>query len=203
MHQNLTLLLFLCNFCGSAQLYVQEGTIFSLDTSETILSSQESTNQINAPINREGTLFLNSESNQQLLSTKKYLELPNLRIENSDYLYIGTALDIKNQLILESGQLKFYDVALANPMALVLTENANVCLSVIGQLSYTRTQLVEISHSLVLQQLKIVLKDMGSMDLLPFLVFRNNYNIDKTIRLNEYKAYLKQLTHPPKKMESG
>ena len=68
---------------ASAQLFVKKGTPLSLTTPETLLSSHESINQIEASIHGNGTLYLNSTSLQQLVSSQTNLELPSLFIQNA------------------------------------------------------------------------------------------------------------------------
>lgn len=136
MRQNLTLLVFFCSLYGFAQLYVQEGTTLSLGSSEAILSSQETLNKIDGPIIGEGTLLLNSSSAQQLTSSQVVLELPTLHIENAHDLHIDIALNIHNQLQVDSGQLTLSkDIQLPDPTALVLGEDASISKTQ-GQLVY-------------------------------------------------------------------
>lgn len=80
MRQNLTLLVFLSSLYGFAQFYVQKGTTLSFGSSEALLSSQETYNQIDASLLGEGTLLLNSTSEQQLTSSQAVLDIDNLII---------------------------------------------------------------------------------------------------------------------------
>ena len=107
MRLKLTLLLCLSSLIGSAQFFVKEGTTLSFTTPETILSSQESLNQIEATIQGKGTLYLNSSSQQQLASTQTDLELPSLFIQNAHLVQIQTALQLQH-LEIENG-LKIKD----------------------------------------------------------------------------------------------
>ena len=83
MRLKLALLFCLSSLIASAQFIVKKGTILSLTTPETLLSSQESLNQIEASIYGKGTLYLNSTSQQQLASTQTNLELPSFLIHNA------------------------------------------------------------------------------------------------------------------------
>lgn len=103
MRQNFTLFLVLFSLYGFAQLYVQEGTTLSLESPQAVLSSQESSNQINAPSLGEGALILNSASKQRLTSSQDVLELPTLHIENADLVQLQTAFNIQNQLHVAHG----------------------------------------------------------------------------------------------------
>lgn len=157
MHQNLTLLVFLCSLYGSAQLYVQKGTTLSLGSFETVLSSQELHNQLDGFVLREGTLVLNRASSQTLTSDLNVLELPNLHLENADFISIKTTLSIQNQLLIASGQLTLsYNLILCDPSALVLGANARICLLTTAHITY-ETQL-EKSHPLALQLPTTLLK---------------------------------------------
>ena len=105
MRQILTLLVLLYSFYGFAQLYVSEGTTFSLETPQSVLSSQEALNQIDASILGEGTLYLNSTLAQELASTQELLDLPSFQLQNASLVFFKTALNIQNQLHIETGIL--------------------------------------------------------------------------------------------------
>jgi len=137
MRQNFTLLLVLFSLYGFAQLYVQEGTTLSLGSPQAVLSSQESSNQINAPFLGEGALILNSASKQRLTSSQDVLELPTLHIENADLVQLQTAFNIQNQLHVAHGQLTLlHPITLPNPTSLVLGQSAGILTTPQGPLVY-------------------------------------------------------------------
>ena len=201
MRQNLTLLLFLCSLYGFAQLYVQEGTTLSLGSPQTVLSSQETLNKIDAPLRGKGTLFFNSTSAQQLTSSQVVLELPTLHIENADLIYIETVLNIYSQLEIDHGQLTlFYEVKLPDPLALVLGEDASIFPTTQGLLVYN-TQF-ETSNPLVFLQAQTLLVSIetNTTQTPNFVVldFMQTSNFG-SIAHNGYKVYFKYSTPPPKK----
>ena len=126
MRQNLTLLLLLCSLNGFAQLYAVEGSTLRLETPETILSSQEPLNQIDAHITGKGTLYLNGTSNQIINNTQLVSALPNLQLANADLTQIVTELSIQHQLTIEKGVLALtHKLVLNTEDALVLGANAS------------------------------------------------------------------------------
>ena len=60
MRQILTLLVSLCSLYGTAQFYVTENTTLSLESPQSVFSSQEHINQIDASVFGDGTLYFNS-----------------------------------------------------------------------------------------------------------------------------------------------
>lgn len=142
MRPTAIIILFLCSLSGFAQFYVTDGTLFSLQTSETILSSQETLHQINASVLGNGAVILNSTSKQQLTSTQAILELPTLHIKNADLVQLQTDLHIQNQLHIDRGLLTLSNLLkLPDPSALRLGAQAFLYLMPQGQLLYD-TQLV-------------------------------------------------------------
>ena len=138
MNKILSIVLLLCSFYGFAQLFVAEGTIVGLETSQSVLSSQESNNQIDASILGEGTLYLNSTLAQELTSAQEFLDLPSFQLQNASLVHIKTALNIRNQLRIETGVLTLsYDIILHSKAALVLGTNAHINTTTHGQLLYT------------------------------------------------------------------
>ena len=200
MRQNLTLLLCLCSLYGSAQLFVQKGTTLSLKNPQAILSSQESINQIDAPIVGEGVLILNSSSAQQLTSTQAVLELPTLHIQNADLVQIQTTLNLQNQLGIDRGELILsHTLVLNDPKALVLGTDASISLSSNGQIVY-KTQLKE-SHPLVLHP-TLLIKYTGPKTsqerLQTALILTPTTSNFGTLANNGYTVYSKHSTPPPK-----
>ena len=126
MRQNSTLLFFLCSFLGFSQLYVSEGTLFSLETPQTLLSSKEVINQVDAPLYGQGVLFLNHSAAQQLHSTQTLLSLPNLQLANAALVRLETAVYIHNQLQIDAGVLVLdQDIHLPSKAVLVLGATAS------------------------------------------------------------------------------
>ena len=70
MRQILTLLVSLCSLHGTAQFYVTENTTLSLESSQSVLSSQEHINQIDVSFFGDGTLYVNSTL---VLGTKAFI----------------------------------------------------------------------------------------------------------------------------------
>lgn len=139
---------------ASAQFFVKQGTILSFTTPETLLSSQESLNQIEAPITGKGTLYLNSTSQQQLVSTQTNLVLPSLFIQNAHLVQIQTALKIQH-LEIENGQLQLnHPLLLPNPRALKLGATAGIANNSKHLLLYT-TQF-QASNPLALQSIALL-----------------------------------------------
>ena len=156
MRQNSTLLFFLCSFLSFSQLYISEGTLFSLETPETLLSSQEVINQVDAPLYGQGVLFLNHSAAQQLRSTQTLLSLPNLRLANAALVRLETAIFIHNQLRINAGVLVLdQDIHLPSKALLVLGATASTQ-SQSGQLRF-RTQL-DTNSALVWHTIPTLLK---------------------------------------------
>ena len=142
MRHYFKLLVCLWSFSGFAQLYIKEQTSFTLGHPQTILSSQETHNQIDAPISGLGTLYLHktTPSPQYLRSTQNVLELSALHLDNADVSHIQTALKIRNQLQLNRGQLLLYHhLELPNPLAVVLGPTASIQPTANGQLVFQTT----------------------------------------------------------------
>jgi hypothetical protein len=200
MRQNLTLLVFLSSLYGFAQFYVQKGTTLSFGSSEALLSSQETYNQIDASLLGEGTLLLNSTSEQQLTSSQAVLELPTLHIKNADLVQIHTALILKDQLVLDRGFLQLsHTLTLTDSRALVLGETAGILTTPAGQLVY-QTQFSN-THPLVFLQAQTLLvclepnspqtPDPKELDFIQRSYFG-------TLPQKGYEAYFQQSTPPPK-----
>ena len=182
----------------AAQFFVKQGTILSFTTPETILSSQESLNQIEASIHGKGTLYLNSSSQQQLTSTKTNLKLPSLFIQNAHLVQIQTSLEIQ-YLEIENGQLQLnHPILLPHPEALKLGDTASVANNSKSQLLYSAQ--LQSSHPLVLHNSHTLLKFSSPLEFqLPpqtaFLYRTSNY---KPIVNNGYSVHFKHATPPPK-----
>ena len=124
-----------------AQLYVQKGTVLSLGNTQTILSSQETLNQIEADIVGQGSFYLNKTTAQHLTSIK-HLILPNLTITNANFIHLETPIEIRRQLVIETGILTLsHKLILTSQAAFVLGEGAGIDEITSGLLSYTHTQL--------------------------------------------------------------
>jgi hypothetical protein len=198
MRQNSTLLLFLCSFLGFSQLYVSEGTLFSLETPQTLLSSKEVINQVDAPLYGQGVLFLNHSAAQQLHSTQTLLSLPNLQLANAALVRIETAVYIHNQLRIDAGVLVLdQDIHLPSKALLVLGATASTE-SQSGQLRF-HTQL-DTDKSLVWHTTPTVLKYTKSEAAptpsieVPSLSQASNFGYTT----HGYTAYFENATPPPK-----
>ena len=149
VHASRPLFIGVCLLCASvsslAQFYLQKGTTLSLGDATTIVSSQETWNQINADIIGEGTLLLNAKTPQILSSTQEKLVLPNLQLENADWVAIHTELKIENTLKITKGILLLtQELVLKNQDALVLGETAGILSTNTGQLVYSNKLLEQI-----------------------------------------------------------
>ena len=199
MRSKLTLLLCLSSLIASAQFFVKQGTTLSFTTPETLVSSQESLNQIEASIHGNGTLYLNSTSQQQLASTQTNLELPSLFIQNAHLVQIQTALQLQ-YLEIENGQLQLnHTLLLPNPRALKLGDTAAVANNSKHQLLYT-TQF-KASQPLVLQPIPL-LKFTGpqTSQLRPkttLITITTASNFGSPANKG-YTVYCKHATPPPK-----
>ena len=137
MRQIVTLLLFLSSLCGFSQLYVAEGTVFSIPSSESTFSSQESINIINSSVKGQGLLYFNGEVLQHLNSSETVLQIPNLQLKNADLMTIEMVLEIQHTLIIDSGTLTLSkDLYLEDSAALQTFGEAAVLPSTCGQLVY-------------------------------------------------------------------
>lgn len=199
MRRNLTFLLFLCSLCGFAQLYVQEGTVLILSSSDALLSSQETHQQINTALTGKGTLLLNSTSVQQLSSTQAILELPTLHIKNANLVSIQTALILKDQLILDRGVLQLtHTLILTDFSALVLGKTAGIHTTPYAQLRYT-TQLTD---SLPLAGITATTKLLSVEPILSPLSLVVVENTERSqfgmLPQMGYDAYFQRSTPPPK-----
>ncbi|CAI8244307.1 MAG: Uncharacterised protein [Formosa sp. Hel1_33_131] len=150
MHQLLTLLLFLCSFCGFSQLYVADDLVFSLVSSETVFTTQETVNTINSSIHGEGFFYLNSSQSQNLNSSSDFTRLPNLRLQNADLVDITMRVDIQHALIIDSGTLLLStDLYLQDATALLIFGNGTVSQTALGQLVF-KSQITPNDFSLTL-----------------------------------------------------
>ena len=137
MRQLFTRFLFLSSLCGFAQLYVAEDAVFSIPSSESTFSSQESINNINSSVTGQGTLYFNAEVLQYLSSSETVLQLPNLRIKNADLVTIHTDLEVQQSLIIDSGTLTLSeDLYLQDATALQTQGDGAVVPTPTGQLIY-------------------------------------------------------------------
>ena len=199
MRLKLTLLLCLSSFIASAQFFVTEGNTLSFTTPETIFSSQETLNQIDAQILGKGTLYLHSTVSQELTSTQEFLELPSLFIQNAHLVQIQTALKIQH-LEIENGQLQLnHPILLSHPRALKLGDTAAVANNSKALLLYT-TQF-QASHPLALQAIPL-LKYTGVKTSQPrpqtALITTPTTSNFGTPPNNGYTVYCKHFTPPPK-----
>lgn len=195
------IILFLCSLSGFAQFYVTEGTLFSLQTSEIILSSQETLHQINAPVLGNGAIILNSTSKQQLTSTQAILELPTLHLKNANLVLIDTPLALQHQLLIDTGQLTlFHDLRVSDPTAIVLGTDASILLTSTAQVVYT-TQ-IETSNPLLVATTTTILKytEPQRFQLRPKTAFIPTPTSNFGIPINtDYTVYCKHSTPPPEK----
>ena len=200
MRQKLLILFLFHVLNGHCQLYVAEGTTFSLKGPKTILSSQEFLNKFNAPIKGQGVIYLNHSTSQRLTSSSLYLELPNIRVKNANLVTLDTRLDIHNKLIVESGNLTLYhEIVLNSPEDLIIDTISNVITTSNGQLTY-RVQTYVSNSPIVLvtfwESLKYKEPEF-QFDLLGDLItyMRHNFAPHQLLR---NKAYINYEYPPPK-----
>tara|TARA_B110000238_G_scaffold154536_1_gene166994 strand:+ start:556 stop:1164 length:609 start_codon:yes stop_codon:yes gene_type:complete len=153
MRQKLLILFLFHVLNGHCQLYVAEGTTFSLKGPKTILSSKESLNEFNTSIKGQGVIYLNHSTSQRLISSSLYLELPNIRVKNANLVTLDTRLDIHNKLIVESGKLTLYhEIVLNSSEDLIIDTISNVITTSNGQLTYraqysaSKSQVLLVTH---------------------------------------------------------
>jgi hypothetical protein len=120
--------------------------VFSLPSSESTFNSQESINTINASVSGQGVLHLNGADIQHLKSSETVLQIPSLRLKNADLVSIETLLELKHDLMIESGTLILSkDLYLQDAAALQLSNDGAVVPTPSGQLIY-KSQITE-NHS--------------------------------------------------------
>ena len=200
MRQKLLILFLFHVLNGHCQLYVAEGTTFSLKGPKTILSSKESLNEFNTPIKGQGVIYLNHSTSQRLTSSSLYLELPNLRVKNANLVTLETSLDIHNKLIVESGNLTLYhEIVLNSPEDLIIDTISNVITTSNGQLTY-RVQTYVSNSPIVLvtfwESLKYKEPEF-QFDLLGDLITYMRHNFAPHQLLSN-KAYINYEYPPPK-----
>ena len=200
MRQKLLILFLFHVLNGHCQLYVAEGTTFSLKGPKTILSSKESLNEFNTPIKGQGVIYLNHSTSQRLISSSLYLELPNLRVKNANLVTLETSLDIHNKLIVESGKLTLYhEIVLNSPEDLIIDTISNVITTSNGQLTY-RVQTYVSNSPIVLvtfwESLKYKEPEF-QFDLLGDLITYMRHNFAPHQLLSN-KAYINYEYPPPK-----
>lgn len=189
------------SFFGSAQFYVQKNTLFSLKSTETILSSKEAVNQIDSAVLGEGSLYLNASASQDLRSTEQVLELPNLQLKNASLIHLDTALAIDQQLVVENGLLTLSQTLFLHPPdALVLLANAHIHASATAQILYTM-QLTG-SNPLVwnrplMNLIKYTPPKRALQRPIVVLIPTHMPNIEQHAS-NDYTAYDETITPPPK-----
>ena len=127
MRQNLTLFLFLYSLCGFAQFYVHQDAVLHLKTPNSTLSIQEAEIHINSSIHGQGTLVFNRFGLQTLASTQEVLEIPNLILQNADWIRLHTPLRVAQHFTLQTGELHLEQpLYLPNPQALELLGNSSL-----------------------------------------------------------------------------
>lgn len=110
-----------------AQFFVQHDAVLILQTPESTLSVQEAHLQINAPLQGQGTLILNSSGLQTLESTQRILALPNLSFEHANLVQLNTAFRVEQQITLHSGELLLeHSLYLRDQTALVVLNNSRI-----------------------------------------------------------------------------
>jgi len=201
-HILLVLCLLFSSAAAWAQLYVQKSTSLSLRNSQTILSSQETLNQIDADIVGQGSFYLNSTTTQHLTSTKQ-LELPNLILANANTIHLETAILIQHQLVIETGILTLSQELMLNSQAdLVLGEGAGIDATTTGLLIYKNTQL-ENSNPLAITLTTNFLKyRMPSIPQARPTVAYTRTSLFGNLVSKDHPAYLKNSTPPPKFIET-
>ena len=199
MRQNLTPLFVLYSLFGFAQLYVQQGTILHLGSSDAILTSMEHVNHINASIEGTGTLVLNSMSVQQLTSTKAVLELPKLQLKNAHTVNIQTALFIKDQLILDRGILQLtHTLILTDPTALVVGDSAGIHTNTDYLVQFHSTQMNAPIHLFAGTPLQLLCVEPVPVELLSFVTLENTEPSQFGTRSQtDYDLHFQNITPPP------
>ena len=132
-------------FSVKGQVYIHADLVVSIDK-EFFIVSTASINQIDASIEGNGVFILNAKHPQLLQSSKAVLSLPNLRLKNADLVSIETLLELKHDLMIESGTLVLSkDLYLQDAAALQLSNDRAVVPTPSGQLIY-KSQITE-NHS--------------------------------------------------------
>jgi len=190
------------NFQGYAQFYVSQNTFVHLESYQTLLSSQESFNQLNAQFTGEGTLILNALAAQILSSTQKKLVFPTLQLTNANLVQINTNLNIQQLLKIEIGILTLtHRLVLKNKNALVLSEDIGILITT-GLLIYKNTQL-ENSNPLAITLTTNFLKyRMPSIPQARTTVAYRHISPFGNLVSKDHPAYLKNSTPPPKFIET-
>jgi len=201
-HILLVLCLLFSSVAAWAQFYVQKSTTLSLGNPQTILSSQETINLVDADIVGQGSFYLNSTTTQHLTSTKQ-LELPNLILANANTIHLETAILIQHQLIIETGILTLSQELMLNSQAdLVLGEGAGIDATTTGLLIYKNTQL-ENSNPLAITLTTNFLKYRvpSIPQARPTVAYRHISHFGNPVS-KDHPAYLKNSTPPPKFFDS-
>lgn len=201
VRQKLTLFLFFYSIYGFAQLYVKQGTVLTIGSSDALLSSQEKYHQIDASIQGEGTLVLNNTSVQQLTSLLPVLELPTLRIKNASLVKIQTALLLKNKLFLDRGVLQLsHTLTLPDPSSLVFAKTASILTSSLAFLSYKsellHTDTVPLAAVPSMQFFYFEPNSPIPTDVVEYTVWCSDLRVP--LQIIDYDIYIQQITPPPK-----
>ena len=184
-----------------AQLYVQKGTVLSLANTQTILSSQETLNQIEADILGQGNFYLNKTTAQRLTSIK-HLILPRLTITNANFIHLETPIEIRHQLVIETGILTLsHKLILPSQAAFVLGEGAGIDEITSGLLIYTHTQL-EPSNPLAITLTNFIKYNVPSIQQTRPIVAYKHLSYFRTLVSKDDAASLKNSTPPPKFFEA-
>jgi len=196
-HLLLVVCLLFSSVAAWAQFYVQKGTVLSLGNTQTILSSQETLNQIEADIVGQGSFYLNKTTAQHLTSIK-HLILPNLTIANANFIYLETPIEITHQLVIETGILTLsHKLMLTSQADIILGQGAGIDQSTSKLLIFTHTQIAP-SNPLVIILTNFLKYKMPSIpQALPTLAYRH-ISYFGTLVSKDYPASLKNSTPPPK-----
>jgi len=180
-----------------SQLYIPSGTIFTLKSTETQLSSNESINIINTHIKGTGVFNLLGSSEQYLESSKGSLEMPNLFIKDASLLYINTALSINNELIIKNGILDLsHDLKLNSPSALILKGQSSIIETSNGTLLFMEYFKKQFFTNEILSVFYTSTKNCYNA--LSFVIVKLPLNKSTLKHIDDYKVITKTSTPPPK-----
>ena len=197
MRLTINIIFILSSLYSYSQLYIPSGTIFTLKSTETQLSSNESINIINTHIKGTGVFNLLGSSEQYLESSKGSLEMPNLFIKDASLLHINTALSINNELLIENGILVLsHDLTLSNPDALILKGSSEVIETSNGKLLF-----LEYFNERPFANATVpvfYVYPMSSQNELSFIIKKVLLATHRLQYIDDYKVTIKTITPPPK-----
>ena len=197
MRLTINIIFILSSLYSYSQLYIPSGTIFTLKSTETQLSSNESINIINTHIVGNGVFNLIGSSEQYFESSKGSLELPNLCIKNASLLYLNTALTINSELIIENGILVLsHDLKLNSPSALILKGQSSIIETSNGTLLFMEYFKKQFFTNEILSVFYTSTKNCYNA--LSFVIVKLPLNKSTLKHIGDYKVTTKTSTPPPK-----